>query len=135
MRAEALAGVLLIAAPLFAAGGPWVLATSTLGLSERISHAARGRGTCGYGQCSFRIEALVKSFESGDPDRDVHTILATRGAQFPLVTLRMSMPDAALSAANFVCDVEVDYAGRTAKYGRVSFQVSMTTIGMRMVGT
>jgi hypothetical protein len=30
----------------------------------------------------------VKSFDSGDSNRDLHMLQATRGAQFPLVTVR-----------------------------------------------
>lgn len=135
MRAKALASVLLIVAPAVAANGQWALATSTLGLSESTSHGAKGRGTCSNGQCAFRVEALVKSFASGDPDRDAQIILTTRAVHFPVMTLRMSMPDAAGAAAGFTCDVDVEFAGRTAKYARVPFQVSMTGVGMRITGT
>jgi hypothetical protein len=135
MRAKALACVLLMAAPAFGANGQWALATLTLAYRESASHAAKGRGTCSNGQCAFRVEALVKSFESGDPDRNLQMILETRGVHFPVMILRMSMPDAALSATSFACDVEMEFAGRTAKYVRVPFQVSMTGVGMRIAGT
>lgn len=135
--------VLLLAAGLSAGNGQWLLATSTLtyrvstsvGASEGVSHAAKGRGTCGNGQCSFRIEALVQSFESGDLDRDAQMILATRGAQFPVVTVRVSLPDGALAATSFHCDLEVEFAGQKAKYSNVLFQVSTTGVGTRITGT
>jgi hypothetical protein len=134
MVAKALSCLALLAAGLLAGNGQWMLATSTLSYCESVSHGAKGRATCWNGQCNFRIEALVKSFETGDLDRDAQMILITRGAQFPVMTVRMSMPDSALSGASFACDVEVDFAGRTAKYARVPFQVSMTGVGMRITG-
>ena len=97
----------LAMASLAGADGQWVLASSTLTYhvshplhqSEGVSHAARGKGVCQSGQCNFLIAAPVKSFESGDTNRDLHMLQVTRGAQFPLVSVRVSLPEAALTAA------------------------------------
>jgi hypothetical protein len=40
--------------------------------TEGVSHAARGKGVCSGGQCEFIIAAPVKSFDSGDSNRDLH---------------------------------------------------------------
>ena len=50
---------------------------------DGTSHAARGKGICHAGQCDFLIAAPVKSFDSGDTNRDLHMLEATRGASFP----------------------------------------------------
>jgi hypothetical protein len=111
--------LLLLAARLAAGSGQWVLATSTLTYrvwhplreSEGFSHAAKGKGICRNGQCNFRIEVLIKSFESGDTDDDIQMIRATRGAQFPMVAVVLSLPEWALSGASFRCDVDIEFAG------------------------
>ena len=50
---------------------------------DGVSHAARGKGVCHAGQCDFLIAVPVKSFDSGDSNRDLHMLQVTRGAQFP----------------------------------------------------
>src|ERR1035438_1696816 len=81
----------------------WLLEQSTLTYSmthpihhvEGVSHAARGKGVCHAGECDFLIAVPVKSFDSGDSNRDLHMLQATRGAQFPMVVVRTQFPEAA----------------------------------------
>ena len=62
----------------WAADGQWVFEQSTLTYhvshplhqTDGISHAARGKGVCHAGQCDFLIAVPVKSFDSGDSNRD-----------------------------------------------------------------
>ncbi|MGD0774381.1 MAG: hypothetical protein ABSC05_16320 [Candidatus Solibacter sp.] len=125
------------------ADGQWVLASSTLTYhvshplhqSEGASHAARGKGVCQGGQCNFLIAAPVKSFESGDTNRDLHMVQVTHGAQFPLVSARVSLLEAALTSASIRCDVEIEFAGRTAKYKDVVFQVLTSGSETRITGS
>src|SRR5579862_8163418 len=85
------------------AGGQWVLEESTLTYHvshplhqvEGVSHAARGKAVCQNSQCDFLIAAPVKSFDSGDSNRDLHMLQATRGGQFPVITVRTSLPESA----------------------------------------
>jgi len=37
---------------------------------DGVSHAPRGKGVCKDGQCDFLIAVPVKSFDSGDSNRD-----------------------------------------------------------------
>jgi len=37
----------------------------------------------------------VKSFDSEDSNRDLHMLQATRGAKFPIVSVRTVLPEAA----------------------------------------
>ena len=103
--------------------------------SEGISHAARGKGVCHAGQCDFLIAAPVKSFESGDSNRDLHMLQVTRGAQFPLVSVRIVLPETALTSATVHCDVEVQFAGQTAQYKQVPLQLVTKGNETRVSGT
>src|SRR5215470_18342573 len=91
MYRKILLTLILSTALTFAAGNEqWVLQESTLSYHvshplheiDGVSHAARGKGVCHEGQCDFLIAAPVKSFDSGDSNRDLHMIQAARGAQF-----------------------------------------------------
>src|SRR5664279_2235736 len=124
--------VLLLAPPALAgADGQWVLGQSTLTYhvshplhqSEGISHAARGKGICHAGQCDFLIAVPVKSFDSGDSNRDLHMLQVTRGAQFPMVTVRTRLPESDATSATVNADLEIQFAGQTAQYKQVPFQL------------
>jgi len=142
MNRKILLGFLALAS-LAGADGQWVLASSTLTYhvshtlheSEGVSHAAKGKGVCQGGQCNFLIAVPVKSFVSGDSNRDLHMIQVTHGAQFPLVSVRVSLPEAALTSASVHCDVEVEFAGQTAKYKDVTFQAVTKGNETRITGS
>ncbi|MGC2606712.1 MAG: hypothetical protein WA419_14280, partial [Silvibacterium sp.] len=94
MSKKTLIAFLLVALPMFAqADTQWVLDQSTLTYHmshpvhevNGVSHAAKGKGVCHDGQCNFLIAVPVRSFDSGDSNRDLHMLEATRGAQFPMV--------------------------------------------------
>src|SRR5450432_3757751 len=114
-----------------AADGQWVLDQSTLTYhvshplhqTEGVSHAARGKGVCHDGQCDFLIAVPVKSFDSGDSNRDLHMLQVTRGAEFPLVTVRTKLPESASASSTINADLDVEFAGQTAHYKRVAFQL------------
>ena len=89
----------------------WVLEQSTLTYHvshplhqvDGVSHAARGKGVCHAGQCDFLIAVPVKSFDSGDSNRDLHMLQVARGGQFPMVTVRTRLPEAASAISNDSC--------------------------------
>src|ERR1019366_5369748 len=131
MNRQILLALLLPALSVMAQGpSQWVLAESTLTYhvshplhqSEGVSHAARGKGVCTAGQCDFLIAVPVKSFDSRDSNRDLHMLQVTHGAQFPLVSVRIKLPEAALASATVLCDLEIQFAGQTVKYKQVPFQ-------------
>jgi len=134
----------LLAIPGFAfAQSQWVLEQSTLTYhvshplhqTEGVSHAARGKGTCHDGQCDFLIAVPVKSFDSGDSNRDIHMVQATRGAQFPMVTVRTRLPESESGSATINADLEVQFAGQTAQYKQVPFQLVKQGNQTRISGT
>jgi hypothetical protein len=61
--------------------------------SEGVSHAAKGKGVCHAGQCDFLIAVPVKSFDSGDSNRDLHMLQVTRGAEFPWSPYALACPN------------------------------------------
>ena len=144
MNRKLLTVFLLLAPPTLAgADSQWVLGQSSLTYhvshplhqSEGVSHAARGKGVCHAGQCDFLIAVPVKSFDSADSNRDLHMLQVTRGAQFPMVTVRIGLPEAALASATILCDLEIQFAGQTARYKQVPFQKVTQGNETRISGT
>jgi hypothetical protein len=145
MRMKTIAACLLLAlSPLAsAADSQWILQQGTLTYhvshplhqSEGVSHEARGKGICHAGQCDFLIAVPVKSFDSGDSNRDLHMIQVTRGAQFPMVTVRTRLPESASTSTTIQADLEVQFGGQTAQYRQVSFQLVTQGNQIHITGT
>jgi len=102
---------------------------------DGVSHGARGKGLCHDGQCDFLIAAPVKSFDSGDSNRDLHMQQVTKAGQFPLVTVRTRLPETLEGAATINADLEVEFAGQTAQYKQVPFQQVTQGNEVRITGT
>src|ERR1700686_3671238 len=110
----------------------WVLEQSTLTYhvshplhqTDGVSHAARGKGVCHAGQCDLLIAVPVKSFDSGDSNRDLHTLQVARGGQFPMVSVRTHLSEDSSASGTIHADLEVQFAGQTAKYSQVPFQMA-----------
>jgi hypothetical protein len=144
MHKRILAAFLLLALPAFCGSDSrWVLEQCTLTYhvshplhqSEGVSHAARGKGVCHDGQCDFLIAVAVKSFDSGDSNRDLHMIQVTRGAQFPMVTVRTRLPETASTGATIHADLEIQFAGQTVQYKQIAFELTTQGNQTRISGT
>jgi hypothetical protein len=144
MNKRILIALLLVALTAFAGGDTqWVLQQSTLTYhvshplhqTEGVSHAAKGKGVCHMGQCEFLIAVSVKSFDSGDSNRDLHTLQVTRGAEFPLVTVRTRLPELAAASATVNADLEIQFAGQTAQYKQVPFKLETQGGETHITGT
>lgn len=126
-----------VAAQTSAAPSSWTLVRSTLTYQvthplhhvEGISQAARGRGVCQAGTCNFLVAAPVKSFRSGDTDRDLHMLQVTRGAQFPMITVRTSIPAADLRPGMINANVLVSFAGQQKEYSQLAFRITAAANG------
>lgn len=143
-RIHALAALWLAALPaLGQKASQWMLVQSTLTYHASspvhqvngVSHEARGKGVCQNGQCNFLVAAPVKSFDTGDTNRDLHMLEATRGAQSPMVVVRAQFPEAELQQSTIYADLEVQFAGQTAHYSHVAFQRQSQDNEMRITGT
>jgi len=125
-----LAFLLLTIPQLAAADSQWILEESTLTYhvshplkqTEGVSHAAKGKGACHAGQCDFLIAVPVKSFDSGDSNRDLHMLQVVRGGQFPLIAVRTHLPEDASSLTTILADLEIQFAGQTMQYKQIAFQ-------------
>lgn len=143
MNKKILIAFLLVTLPTFAADSQWVLKQSTLTYhvshklheSEGVSHAARGKGVCHDGQCDFLIAVAVKSFDSGDSNRDLHMVQVTRGAEFPIVTVRTRLPESAAASATINADLEIQFAGQTVQYKQVPFKLEVHGGETHITGT
>ena len=121
----------------------WVLEQSTLTYHmshpmhevDGTSHAAKGKGVCHAGECDFLIAAPVKSFDSGDTNRDLHMLEATRGAQFPMVQVRTHFPHAETTESTVYVDLDVQFAGQTAHYAHVQFQRAQQGNAVHIAGS
>lgn len=102
---------------------------------DGTSHAARGKGICRAGACDFLIAVPVKTFDSGDSNRDLHMIEATRGAQFPMIVVRAHFPEAETAQQWIHADLEVQFAGQTAHYPQVPFERTQQGNQVRITGT
>lgn len=131
MKISSLAAVLLLSPLALAQSSEtWLLTQSTLSYHmshpvhqvDGVSHGARGKGVCSAGTCEFLVAAPVKSFDSGDTNRDEHMIQVTRGADFPIVSVRFRLPESAINSPTLDCDLEVQFAGNTAHYTHIAFQ-------------
>jgi len=138
-----IAFVLLTILTFAAADSQWVLTQSTLTYhishplhqSEGVSHAARGKGVCHAGQCDFLIAVPVKSFDSGDSNRDLHMLQVTRGAEFPIVTVRTRLPESAATATTINADLEIQFAGQTAHFKQVPLKLETHNGETHITGT
>ena len=144
MKKSFLIALLLMALPAFAqANTQWVLQQSTLSYHmthpihtvDGVSHAAKGKGVCHAGECDFLIAVPVKSFDSGDSNRDLHMLEVTRGAQYPMVIVRTQFPEASTSSPTIYANLDVQFAGQTAHYQHVPFQRVAQGNEVRITGT
>ncbi len=121
----------------------WVLQQSTLTYHmthplhdvDGVSHDARGKGICQEGECNFLIAVPVKSFDSGDSNRDLHMIEATRGADYPMVIVRAQFPQTSTGSSTIYANLVVQFAGQTAHYEHVPFQRTSVGNDVRITGT
>ena len=142
MNKKALLSLCLLVLPALAADQQWILGQSTLSYHvshplhqvDGVSHAARGKGICHAGQCDFLIAVPLKSFDSGDSNRDLHMLQVTRGAEFPMVTVRTRLPVSAATLPMINADLEIEFAGQTTRYRQVPFKLETQAGEIRITG-
>ena len=120
----------------------WIAGQSTLSYHmshpmhqiDGVSHDAKGKGTCHAGQCQILIAVPVKTFDSGDSNRDLHMIEAVRGAQYPMIVVHAHFQQEEVQQASIHADLDVEFAGQTAHYSGVQFQSTQRGGEMRIEG-
>jgi YceI-like domain len=103
--------------------------------AEGTSHAARGKGVCQGGTCNFLIAVPVKSFDSGDSNRDLHMLQVTRGAEYPMAIVRTQFPESEINSSNLKLNLEIQFAGQTVQYKDVPFHVTTSGNQAHISGT
>src|SRR6201984_3499601 len=143
-RTKIVVGLLALGLPTFAqTDSQWVLSQSTLTYhvshplhqTDGVSHTARGKGVCHAAQCDFLIAVPVKSFDSGDSNRDLHMVQVTRGAEFPMITVRTRLPESAADSTTIQADLEIQFAGQTAHFKQIPFQPDHKVAEVHITGT
>jgi hypothetical protein len=142
-RKIVLIALLLVFPLVVRADSQWVLDKCTLSYHvdhplhhvEGVSTNARGKGVCHAGECDFLIAVPVKSFNSGDSNRDLHMLQITRGALDPMVVVRTEIPESELNSSTIRANLEVQFAGQTAHYQNVPFQLVKNGKNVRITGT
>ena len=90
------------------------------------STSARGEGTC-YpdGTCEFLVAVPVKSFDSGDNNRDLHMQEVTRSGLNPLIKVNVEISGIGRSKApqKLSADVNIEFAGKKASYPKVKLDL------------
>lgn len=143
VRRSALVLLILVSAPALFAQTQFVLLKSSLSyhMSHPIHHVdgtsteAKGKGNCAGDKCDFLIAAPVNTFKSGDSNRDLHMVEAVRGAQYPMVVVRTTLPNPVPADGTIYADLEVQFAGQDVHYPHVAFQKSTQGSQIRITGT
>jgi hypothetical protein len=86
-------------------------------------------------RCNFLIAVPVDTFHSGDSNRDLQPLQVVRGAQFPMVIVRTSLPQSELTSASINADLEVQFAGQTVHYSHVQLRRSQHGKDVEITGT
>lgn len=114
--------------------GYWVLKKSEI--SYQVTHplhvvfgkstAARGKGSVSYkGIGTFLVAVPVKTFRSGDANRDLHMLEVTRAGTYPMVVVNVKIPHAGLTVLPEVleADITVNFAGKEKTYPQVGLNL------------
>jgi len=91
-----------------------------------VSTSARGEGLCySDGLCKFLVAVPVKSFDSGDKNRDLHMQEVTRAGLDPLIKVNVEIAKIKDGKAPqaLTGDVVIEFAGKKASYPQVKLDV------------
>lgn len=90
------------------------------------SIAAKGEGLRDSdGTCQFLVAVPVKSFESGDNNRDLHMQEVTKAGLNPLIKVNVEIAKITdqKSPQALEAEVDIDFAGKKASYPKVKLDV------------
>jgi hypothetical protein len=99
-----------------------------VGTSENV----KGKGHCSEKSCEFLVAVPVKTFESGDGNRDNHMLEVTKAALNPMIAAKVSF---AIGTTDGAIDAraEVQFAGKSHTYEHIRVNASIN--GDRAVTT
>lgn len=98
--------------------------THTLKTFEGTSTQGKGKGQCGEESCEFLVAVPVKSFDSGNSNRDLHMLETMKGAAHPMIVARLEFPKSELTKKELMLNVEMEIAGVKKKISLNGIQKS-----------
>lgn len=101
---------------------------------EGVSKSVKGKGHCESGQCQFLVAAPVKSFESGDGNRDNHMLESTKAALNPIVAVKVKFPEEVVGN-QLDLSAEVSFAGHTKTFEHVKATLATNSNETTVKGT
>lgn len=93
------------------------------------SRAARGKVRCSARACEALIAVEVNTFDSGDSNRDLHMIETTRGAAFPLITVRTEFALPPGNPSDLNANLQIEFAGQKVAIEGVQLRLSPAAEG------
>jgi len=90
---------------------------------EGTSEQAKGKGQCDQNNCEFLIAVPVKTFNSGDTNRDSHMLEVTKAADHPMITVKFKVAKKDL-VSNPLISPEINFAGKTHTYNQIKFALT-----------
>ena len=102
--------------------GNWVLQSSKitytikhmLKTAEGTTTEAKGKGQCdAKSQCTFLVAVPVKTFDSGNSNRDLHMLEVVKGATFPMVVAHVTVTGFDSANSQLPATAKVDFAGQS----------------------
>lgn len=89
------------------------------------STSVKGKGRCAGGTCQFLVAVPVKSFMSGDGNRDNHMLEVTKGALHPMVTVRVTFAEN-FSDHKADAKVDINFAGKSHTYEHLPITIKIS---------
>jgi hypothetical protein len=112
--------------------GNWILDKSEIDykVTHPLHHVigksteARGKGICSATKCQFIVAVPVKSFETGDENRDLHMLQVTKGGDYPLIAVNVEFPmPSGPVPPEILADLVIEFAGQKVNYSKVPLAV------------
>jgi hypothetical protein len=93
----------------------------------------KGKGQCDNSECQFLVAAPVRSFDTGDGNRDSRMLDVTKAAAFPLVSANVKFPAMKVEDVK-AAQVELSFAGESRKFENVPLSAKVEGKVTRVTG-
>ena len=95
------------------------------------SLSAKGKGVCYGRDCDFLVAVPVKSFDSGDNNRDLHMLQTVRAGTYPMIQVHVKVVGGLekKTPKKLTIKAVVGFAGKEATYRNIQLDVLEWTPG------
>jgi hypothetical protein len=89
------------------------------------SLSAKGKGLCDGRHCEFLVAVPVKTFDSGDNNRDLHMLQVTKAGLYPMIEVNAETGEIqeGQKPQTILSDLEITFAGKKVNYPKTSMNV------------